>query len=381
MKLCPIMGKSSELVTAGACIAWTLSFINLSSRTLSLTMVVAVSPLCYLISHYMAGGHVLNSLILTTFWTTWMVTLFAPFYLLVGKYIILSMYFPLGVLFSQKIFGRDSGGPPNSLFLLLETLFWDMPLLIWINLIAMTGSRALPPFMNVIVENRAKLEACNYENNFLIIGSLPLARDVEAIMTKSPYNVGCVVNMCREYAGPENEYMRCGVTQFHAKTPDMCEPTYSDVIDCVSFLRLFRNNKKNANKRALIHCKGGRSRSACIALCYFLSTGQYTIDEAWKTIKASRTIADRGIKTMVVVKKFEAELAECEGSFERLQLMYVSKGIGSQAQKREITASLRKSRPLYRPSPPSSPSHSNSPGAGRRKRTKEGQPSMSPLLR
>lgn len=213
----------------------------------------------------------------------------------------------------------------------------------------------------------------------------PIAsKDVETIMTKSPYNVGCVVNMCREYAGPESEYMRCGVTQFCAKTPDMCEPAYADVIDCVSFLRLFRNNDKNANKRALIHCKGGRSRSSCIALCYLLATGQYTIDEGFKTIKASRNIADRDIKHFKVVKRLAAELAECEGSFDRLQLRYVGKGIGSAAQKREIAASMRnsRSRPLYKPSPPSSPSHSNSPGANRTRRSvREGQPAVSPLLR
>lgn len=355
----------------------------LSPRPWSPMMLVALVPQVYMLSTYMTEDNVLNALILAMFWAIWMIIVCAPFYLVVGKYILLSMYLPMVLVFSR----RPGMSSPSSLWLFLETWFWDKPLLIWVRLIAMTGSRALHPFMNVIVENRSKLEANGSEknHNFLIIGSIPLARDVATIMAKSPYNVGCVVNMCREYAGPESEYIRHGIQQFHAKTPDLCEPVYSDMIDCVSFLRLYRNNVKNANKRALIHCKGGRSRSACIALCYLLSTGIYTVDEAFKTIKASRTVADRGIKQMNVVKRFVKELEDCGGSFDRLQLRYVSKGLGSDSQgqsglNNRIAASLRTSRASYRPSPPSSPSHSNSPGAGARRRSVQEQKS-SPLLR
>jgi atypical dual specificity phosphatase len=283
----------------------------------------------------MTGGGVLNALILTVLWSIWTIFLTAPFYLLVGKYVVLSIYLPLALVMAHKPAGHTSW-----LFLAMETLLWDKPLILWANMISMLGSRALPPFMNIIREgaaaktgdsgrsskyNRGKgeEEKDGDDGDFLIVGSMPLARDVAETMSQAPYNVGCVVNLCREYVGPEREYIKSGITQMHLPTPDMCEPQFATVIDAVSFLRLFRGSKKNAGKRALIHCKGGRGRSACIAICYLLSTGKYSLKEAFRTVKASRLLADARVKRYKVVERFARGMEQCEGSFERLQLRLI----------------------------------------------------------
>ena len=60
---------------------------------------------------------------------------------------------------------------------------------------------------------------------------MPLEVDVRYLHTEK--NVGPVVNMCREYRGPVAEYAQYGIQQVHLPTPDVCEPTYEDVLEGV----------------------------------------------------------------------------------------------------------------------------------------------------
>ena len=90
-----------------------------------------------------------------------------------------------------------------------------------------------------------------------------------------------------------------------------------------SFMRMFRSNPKNKGKRCLVHCKGGRARSGSVALCYLLSRG-YNIEEAFATLKSSRRLIDRRLPRYRVVQRFAADMKECGGSFERLQLRDVA---------------------------------------------------------
>ena len=68
--------------------------------------------------------------------------------------------------------------------------------------------------------------------------------------------------MCKEYKGPQQEYLKRGVMYFHAPTNDMCEPSYATIVDCVAFLRTYHNDPKNKGKEDLFIAKGGADEVA-----------------------------------------------------------------------------------------------------------------------
>lgn len=305
------MGKSKQLniMRAAVSVLFTFACIQQAPNVTSPVMGLALLPMTYLIVVGMDTDSV-SALILTVFWAVWMVTLCAPFYLLVGKFILLSVYIPLVL-----VFGHKPAAPVTPVYLFLLTWTWDKPLLIWVRIISTIGNRAFPPFMNIIKDSSSE--------DFLVMGSVPMACDVASIMTVGPYNVGCVVNMCREYKGPQQDYFKSGIVQFHAPTPDMCEPTYSTVVNCVAFLRTYHGDLKNKGKRGFIHCKGGRARSGCVALCYLISCG-HSIEGGYQALKSSRRLADSRLRKYEVVQRFAKELEECGSNFERLHLREVA---------------------------------------------------------
>lgn len=247
----------------------------------------------------------------------------------------MSMYLPLLLIFAQKPHHKA-----NALFLFLETWLWDRPLYLWAHIVNMTGSRGFAPFISHI---RSKEEASNGEG-FICLGSWPLESDVSrhfvgegdgnASTSSEKYNIGCVVNLCREYGGPTTEYMKHNILQFYSPLPDMKEPTWSSVLEAVSFLTIFRANSKNKGKRAFIHCKGGRARSGTIVICYLLTTinnnnntsgkkERYTLSEAFTLMRSCRRIVDHRLPTYKVVQRFNKELEENDGIFDRLLMRYV----------------------------------------------------------
>ncbi len=301
--------KQSQLMRAASSVLFTLACIQQAQHLRSPFMALSLLPMTYLILVGMATD-VVSALILTLFWAVWMVTLCAPFYLFTGKFILMCIYIPLVL-----VFGHKPAAPVTSFYLFLLKWTWDRPLLIWVKMMSTIGYRGFPPFMNIIEDTKSE--------DFLIVGSVPMAADVFTVMKKDPYNIGCVVNMCREYKGPQEDYLKNGIVQFHAPTPDMCEPSYGTVVDSVAFLRLYHADPRNKGKKGFIHCKGGRARSGCVALCYLISCG-YSIDEGYRTLKASRGLADARLPKYKVVKRFSKELEDCSGKFERLHLREVA---------------------------------------------------------
>lgn len=247
----------------------------------------------------------------------------------------MSMYLPLLLIFAQKPHHKA-----NSIFLFLETWLWDRPLYVWAHIVNMIGSRGFAPFISHI---RSEEEA-NQGAGFITLGSWPLESDVARYFvgessdhrdnvldgSKSideKYNVGCVVNLCREYPGPIQEYIKYNILQFHCPLPDMKEPTWSSVLEAVSFLAIFRSNEKNKGKRAFIHCKGGRARSGTVVICYLLTTmngkKRYTLSEAFSLMKSCRHIVDQRLPTYKIVQRFDKELQENNGNFDRLLMRYM----------------------------------------------------------
>ncbi len=93
----------------------------------------------------------------------------------------------------------------------------------------------------------------------VIVGAYPFARDVSGLQAEG---VRAVVNTCEEYEGPQVEYEKHGIEQFHMPTTDFTHPRLEDVTRAVEFVQ----QHVEAGDTVYIHCKAGRARSATVAL-------------------------------------------------------------------------------------------------------------------
>ena len=75
-----------------------------------------------------------------------------------------------------------------------------------------------------------------------------------------------VINMCTEYAGPQDAYMKLGIKQLRLPTVDHFEPSFESMQDGVEFIKEFQKR----GEKVYIHCKAGHGRAASVALCYYM---------------------------------------------------------------------------------------------------------------
>ena len=200
----------------------------------------------------------------------------------------MGIYFPFALIF------KDIKQPPSQIFLWAQTLVWDTPLLLWMRILSFFRIRALQPFYSEI-------------NEYLIIGSLPLPCDGVVL---HELNCGAVVNMCREYEGPTQEYQRYGIVQYRAPTPDLCQPTLEHIIDGCEFMHEFR--RLNPSKRIFVHCKGGRARAATMAICFLLREGRTKVaevEELMTLLTQRRRVISRAIARYPVIQEYAKHVA------------------------------------------------------------------------
>jgi len=301
------------------------SYLNTGRHALAVPGLCAMLPFTHLLCHGMQCG-VLDALILTGLWSCWLLALSWPLALLFGRYTVMVIYVPLLVIFLKKPYQ-----PPSSFFLRLQTLVWDWPLILWARILAIIGRRGLAPFYSEI-------------DDFVSLGSMPIGlADAEYLQQAG---VGAVVNLCREYRGPEEEYLSVGLLQHWAPTADICEPEFTTLLTAVRFIATYRaafgppvpsraskttntdqHQPQPANPltktstakegvRVFIHCKAGRARSAAVAYCYLLSTGSYSPDGAFAALKGARPIIEASVRGMRVVRKFQERLAAAGGDLD-----------------------------------------------------------------
>jgi protein-tyrosine phosphatase len=307
---------------------------------------------------------VVNGLFLSALWMSYTLLITSPLYVLVGRYIVLLIYLPIiGV-----VFYKQPHQPADPLFLLLESVFWDFPLICWMRLISKMNGRALKPFYSEITEE-------------LAVGSMPLEIDVQYLHEVK--NIGLVVNMCREYPGPLEEYAKRGIQQVHLPTPDVCEPDYNDVLRGVQAILQYLDAQRSpatvgsdgsassvskgnskvdtaareglrtakagtaaageplppadsppvegtdeiasssttlAQRGVFIHCKAGRGRAATMALCYLIASTEITAADAMKLILERRSVVEPSVRKFRVVKKFVQRLEYYNYDFDTLFL-------------------------------------------------------------
>lgn len=298
-RLSQIIPKRSLAITAFIC---STSYMILFQNSSSL---VAMIPFILMVTKGV-DLTVLNGLILSALWTIYTMTIALPFYFIFGRFIILFIYIPIiGVVFYKKPHEKAS-----DLFLFLEWLFWDTPLLCWIYLVSITGGRALQPFYSEI-------------NEKLAVGSIPLESDVSFLASKQ---INIVINMCKEYCGPKSAYEQFKISQIHIPTPDICEPEFNDVMKGLkSTIQIL---KKSKNSKVFVHCKAGRARATTFALILLIVTSGATLessDEVWKLarnlihlLKSKRHVIEVEVLNFRVVQKFIKEIVECKGDINKL---------------------------------------------------------------
>eukprot|EP01031_Cornospumella_fuschlensis_P031375 gene31375-37923_t len=254
---------------------------------------------------------VVSGLFLSAIWIVYTLTLTLPLYYLMGRYFILMVYLPV----NGVVFYKEPHDPATDVFLTLQTIFWDSPLLLWIHIMDFFKKRALQPFISDITAEIA-------------LGSLPLQSDVEYLAGR---DIGVVVNMCREYKGPLSAYAMHEIQQVHVPTPDICEPSFLDMLTGIYKVRKHilstRSDSsaakmRNSRRRGVfVHCKAGRGRSAAFTLCLLVSLN-IPPAEAMQMICENRKVVEKRVQNFKVVQRFVEELMESKGDFDILYSRY-----------------------------------------------------------
>ncbi len=133
----------------------------------------------------------------------------------------------------------------------------------------------------------------------VLLGGYPFASDAQRL-----FDVGVrgVVNTCEEYAGPQAEYQRLGIEQFHMPTTDFTHPSLSDVTAAVEFIQ----QHVQRNETVYIHCKAGRARSATVAVCWLIRYRGLTPQQAQQRLLAARPHVNPTVFQRPVVQQFAA---------------------------------------------------------------------------
>lgn len=98
--------------------------------------------------------------------------------------------------------------------------------------------------------------------------------------------VDTIVNLCAEFPGYEKLYSDLNITQIRLETPDFTVPALDTIhrgIDAI--IQRIREKPKNS---IYLHCKGGKGRSAAIALCYLLRSYNLTLKESQDLLLTKR---------------------------------------------------------------------------------------------
>jgi len=170
--------------------------------------------------------------------------------------------------------------------------FFDTPLMIagYISR-EFFGLRTFAPFANIM-------------DDTIVQGSLPFPSDI-AVLAAEPYNVGLIVNMCREYNGAIFEMKECGIEQCHLPHQDTTAPSYESLVEGYARIREFK--RQNPSKRVYIHCKGGIARASTMTLAHYIYNEKKDPSIAIQTMKAKRHVVFTGVQYFPAIVKLNKE--------------------------------------------------------------------------
>lgn len=115
----------------------------------------------------------------------------------------------------------------------------------------------------------------------LILGALPLS---SVRRTFSELGVKRIINTCREWPGPTQEYGDLGIQQLWLPTVDFTSPTVDQIFEAVAFIEVARE----AGETVYLHCKAGRGRSATIAIAWLMRSQGFSPIESQEYVRKIR---------------------------------------------------------------------------------------------
>eukprot|EP01084_Bolivina_argentea_P084085 152171_1 len=234
------------------------------------------------------------------------------------EYGVLCIYLPLPLVFERKSFGLSALASHNDIFYKYYIqLFWSLPIISSMKLLSNIYKTIIPIVsIDTYIKHGIHSPMISIITDDICVGRIPLnAFDVNIIIHE-PYNIGGIINMCLESDGQINEYKKYGIKYVNYKTVDTLPPRLNDILLAMEFIEDFVIDKDNAinennianNKRILIHCRGGRSRSATIALCWLIKCGM-NVKDAIQLLSKQREAIHPKIQFYDVVYKFSETVA------------------------------------------------------------------------
>ena len=202
-------------------------------------------------------------------------------------YYVLALYIPMLTISLHD--RRYQYGPVGTF--IVQTYF-DIPLVIGGYICReFFGLRMLAPFANILDDS-------------IVQGSLPFPSDI-ATLAAEPYNVGLIVNMCREYNGAVDKMKHFGIVQCHLPHQDTTPPTYESLVKGCAHIQQFK--KHNPTKRVYIHCKGGIARASTMTLAHYVCNEDQDPSVAIITMQSKRHVVFTGVQNFAGIIRLNEE--------------------------------------------------------------------------
>mmetsp|Transcript_61139 Transcript_61139/g.167571 ORF Transcript_61139/g.167571 Transcript_61139/m.167571 type:complete len:324 (+) Transcript_61139:106-1077(+) len=185
------------------------------------------------------------------------------------------------------------GAPYPWYFTPILRYWFDLPLVtVGYILREVFGIRLFCPFASVIDDE-------------IVQGSMPFPSDVATMANE--YNVGAVVNMCREWPGPTAQYAAHGIVQLHLPHQDTTSPFYDPLMAGCKFMKDFLADPKNKGKRVYVHCKGGIARASTMTLSHYIVNRGKEAGAAVEMMVEKRPVVMRKVAKYPVILRIVAE--------------------------------------------------------------------------
>eukprot|EP01083_Nonionella_stella_P141795 437545_1 len=247
---------------------------------------------------FVSAGHCLYHSLVALSMSKWI-----PF-----EYGILFVYAPLPLVFERKSFALKEATHGDIFYKYYIQLFWSLPIISSMKLLS--SIHQIIPNISY-VERGIHAPMISIINHHICVGRVPLNSCDVDVMRNEPYNIGAVVNMCIETTGPIDLYKRHGIKYIQNKTVDTLPPKLCDISSAMDFIEAFvctqsiseTDANQNNEKRVLIHCRGGRSRSATVALCWLLKSKMH-LEDAMNLLTTQRKAVHDRIQFYDVVYEF-----------------------------------------------------------------------------
>jgi predicted protein tyrosine phosphatase len=121
--------------------------------------------------------------------------------------------------------------------------------------------------------------------------------------------IGAVVDLRSECCDDEAVLRVHGLEFLHLPTDDCCAIAPRMIDDGVAWVR----SRLDAGTRVLIHCEHGIGRSALLALCTLVASGEQPL-EAMNRLKAARPVASPAAEQLDAFRSWAARWRTCKGA-------------------------------------------------------------------